>query len=145
MKRGGDNENESIRLAIQAGIVASCLVVISGDYSSLSPSFQLLVKMLAITLGLLSMAYIMLTARKYGFKNVKDIQIRKWIYDESITFYWYIFVSILYLFASSFITYLTGISFGQIYAAVMIAITITLIALLVARFVGKRKKNNKKK
>lgn len=144
MKRKNDIENESIRLAIQAGIVASCLVVISGDYSSLSTSFQLLVKMLAMLLGLLSTAYIILTARKYGFKNTKDIKIRKRIYDESITFYWYIFVSILYLFVSSFITYLTGLNFGQIYAAVMIAITVLLVVLLIAKFVKKKEKNKKK-
>ena len=144
MKRKNYIENESIRLAIQAGIVASCLVVISGDYSSLSPSFQLLVKMLAMLLGLLSTAYIMLTARKYGFQNTKDIKIRGWIYDKSITFYWYIFASILYLFASSFITYLTGISFAQIYAIAMIVITIAIMVLLIVKLINNKTKNKKK-
>lgn len=46
-----DIESEPIRLAIQAGIVASCLVVITGGYETLGSSFQLLVKNIGISFG----------------------------------------------------------------------------------------------
>lgn len=92
LEKKEENENESVRLTIQICIVASCLVVISGDYSTLDPGFQLATKFLALLLGLISMAYIMLTGRKYGFKNKKDSKIRHWFYDSSISLYWNIFL-----------------------------------------------------
>lgn len=106
----------------------------------LGQAFSYWLKILALVLGLLSMSYIMLTARLYGFKEKKDMLARGRLYDCSVTFYWYIFSSLLYLFVSDFISYSTGLNFSQIYAMVMIAITVTIVVLLVIRIVQKRKK-----
>lgn len=126
------DQDETIRLAIQIGVVASCIVVISGDYSSLTPEFQLLTKILALLLGLLSMAYIMLTGRMFGFKDRKDSNIRHWFYDSSITFYWYIFFMMVYQFLSDLIIYIFGINSIQLYilVATISIITIAILCIL---------------
>lgn len=143
MKKKSDINEESIRLAIQAGVVASCLVVISGDYSTLTPQFQSAVKLLALILGLISMSYIMLTARKYSFKKTAEFKIRPFLYSTSITFYWYIFVSIVYIFASNFLTLLTGISFERLYIVTLIIITAIIVIALIMGLTKKHKMNKK--
>ena len=132
-KKEETKENETIRLTIQIGMVASCLVVISGNYESLDQGFQLLTKFLALVLGLLSTSYIMLTWRKYGFKYKEDIIIRHWFYDSSITFYWYIFFMMGYLFLSSLITVLFGISPTCLYIITTIISIIAIVIFYIAR------------
>lgn len=140
MKNKSDINEESIRLAIQAGIVASCLVVITSNIESLSPSFLLLIKLLALILGLISTIYIMLTARKYGHKKVYDSKIRNYLYDGSITFFWYILVSVIYIIMSNIITASTGISFEIIYVIVLAILTITIISLSIIKLIQKHKR-----
>ena len=141
MKDKSGINKESIRLAIQAGIVASCLVVISGNFESLTPQFQLGIKVFALLLGLISMSYIMLTARLFGFRKTKDYSLRKRLYDISIALYWYIFATIAYIFMSDFLSYMTGISFVGIYLFSLIVITAAMaITLIVYLFKKRRKK-----
>ena len=126
-------ENEAIRLTIQIGMVASCLVVISGNYSILTPGFQLIIKLLALLLGLISMAYIMLTGRLFEFKNKKDSVFRQWFYDSSISFYWYIFSMIAYLLFSDLITQLFGINFIYVYIATILIATVAIPLIFIIR------------
>ena len=143
MKNKTDIGKETIRLAIQAGIVASCLVVISGNFETLTSQFQLIIKIFSLSLGLVSMSYIMLTARLFGFEKTNDIKIRRWLYDISITLYWYIFATIAYIFTSSFLTYLTGISFICIYIFVLVLITIVIALTLIVYLFKKHRKKTK--
>ncbi|MBQ9171559.1 hypothetical protein IJ162_00385 [Candidatus Saccharibacteria bacterium] len=135
IEKSEENENEIVRLTIQIGIVASCLAVISSDYDTLDPNFQLAIKFFALLLGLMSMAYIALTGRKYGFNNKNDFKIRRWFYDSSITLYWNIFFTMVYLFSSNLITNSFGISLAQIYVATAVFVFILTIIILFYRII----------
>lgn len=131
-KKEETKENETIRLTIQIGMVTSCLVVISGNYSILTSGFQLIIKILALLLGLMSTTYIMLTGRLYGFRNKKDSTIRQWFYESSISFYWFIFSMIAYLLLSDLLTLLFGTTFVHVYiiAVLIVTIAIPLISII---------------
>ena len=114
IEKSEENENEIVRLTIQIGIVTSCLVVITNDYSVLVPWFQILLKVLALFLATLSMIYIMLTGQKFGFSKNKESKLREKFYGLTISFFWIILFMMALLFSSDFISHLFGISFTQI-------------------------------
>lgn len=89
------------------------------------------------------MSYIMLTARLFGFKKVIDSKIRRWLYDISITLYWYIFATIAYIFMSDFLSYLTGISFAEMYLFSLVIITTAIATTSIVYLFRKHKKKAK--